>query len=136
MITNVLEYLEQAVSYETQYALADENEVITYRQLLDASQKVGTYILERGEWKNQPIAVLIDRNVLSIILFLGIVYSGNFYVPIDPTMPEHRIELIMNTLKPVMVMSAVEEKYSKGHEVILKADWIFSSNMVNWFSFL
>ena len=34
---------------------------------------------------NEPIAVIIDRNVESICCFMGIAMSRNFYVPIDVT---------------------------------------------------
>ena len=53
---------------------------------------------------------------------MGIVYSGNFYVPIDPTMPAKRIELILDTLQPVMILSAAEGKTIEGREVYTKED--------------
>lgn len=120
MIINILEYLENNMSIRQgdNVALADENDVITYAQLIHMAKKIGTYIRHKHTGKNRPIAVLIDRNVWSIVLFMGIVYSGNFYVPVDPTMPEKRINLILDTLNPMMVFSAVKEKGLPDREVI------------------
>lgn len=120
MVINILEYLEKNTCglEGKRCALADEKDEITYAQLTDMAKQIGTYIAKSGNWKNRPIAVLIDRNIWSIVLFMGIVYSGNFYIPIDPTMPEKRIDLILNTLNPVMILSGVEGKELPGREVI------------------
>ncbi len=118
MITNILEYLERsAQNVPEQCALADEADSVTYAQLLDQARRIGTNLASRGEWKNRPIAVLIDRNMRSVILFMGIVYSGNFYVPIDPTMPAKRIELILDTLNPVAVITSIPGKKLEGRAV-------------------
>lgn len=109
MITNVLQYLEQSDKYTNQCAIADLNDSLTYSELMLYAKKVAAHIFtcsanEKEEWRNRPIAVLIDRTVWSVVCFYGIVYSGNFYVPIDPTMPEQRIQTIIDTLNPVMVI--------------------------------
>ena len=123
MYTNVLEYLEANSNIENSAcALSDEKEQVTYGQLKELAQRTGSFIAKQGNWTGRPIAVLIDRNVWSIVLFMGIVYSGNFYVPIDPTMPAKRIELILDTLQPVMILSAVEGKTIEGREVYTKED--------------
>lgn len=49
--------------------------------------------------------VLIDRNLESIVLFMGIVYSGNFYVPVDASLPLKRIQSIAQTLSPAAILS-------------------------------
>lgn len=116
MKINILEYLEE--QGKDKLALGDEREEITYGELQELSKKVGTYILNRGKYRNQPVAVLIDRNIWSIVLFMGVVYSGNFYVPIDPTMPKARIDKILDTLNPVMILSSLKGKEIEGREVV------------------
>ena len=108
MIYNVLQYLEQqAERVSDKIALADQNHSITYAEYQEQAQKIGSFIIKQTEDKqNLPIAVLIDRNIDSIIAFMGVVYSGNFYVPVDMTMPKERIELIYNKLNPVLIIDA------------------------------
>ncbi len=108
MITNVLEYLERSVVlYPDKEALGDEKSSLTYQDYLTKAQTIGTYLINKvnGEY-NKPIAVLIDRNVDSVLAFMGVVYSGNFYVPLDKTMPKERIDLILDTLKPIITIDA------------------------------
>ena len=43
--------------------------------------------------------------------FLGAVYSGNFYTPIDVTMPKERVLSILHTLQPQVLL--IDEKSRK-----------------------
>lgn len=107
MINNVLDYLEkneQRCPEKT--ALADTCVSITYAQYADYARRIGTGIARAIKQTNMPVAVLIDRNVRSIYTFLGVVYSGNFYVPIDATMPIERVQLILDTLQPMAILDA------------------------------
>lgn len=107
MITNVLQYLENSAElYPDKTALADETSAVTYEEYIQKSKIIGTYIAKKVMGYNQPVAVFIERNIMPILTFMGCVYSGNFYVPIDATMPEERIALILDTLKPVLRIDA------------------------------
>ena len=108
MIYNVLQYLERSVDlYSNKIALEDDKEKVSYSEYVRNAQKIGTYITNKvGGKTNKPIAVLIDRNTWSIISFMGVVYSGNFYVPIDSLMPQDRINLIYETLQPIKIIDA------------------------------
>lgn len=107
MVYNVLQYLERAVLHcPDKIAFEDEIQSISYKDLHNKAVKIASLINEKYETRNRPIAVLIDRNVSTILAFFGIVYSGNFYVPVDATMPEERVALIFDTLGPVAVIDA------------------------------
>lgn len=112
MNINVLEWLEAAAEKNPSgIAFADPEKSVTYAEVLQKAKQIGSAIIGRAkalgtDWKNKPVAVLIDRNVESLILFLGIVYSGNFYVPVDDTMPQKRVELILDTLHPVLIVNS------------------------------
>jgi len=118
---NVLQFLEQqAKRVPHKIALADEHHSITYAEYQEQAQKIGSFILKKvGNKRNLPIAVLINRNITSIIAFMGVVYSGNFYVPVDMTMPEERIELIYNKLNPILIIDArdTEEQTSAAYKI-------------------
>ena len=108
MICNVLQYLEESERrFPDRIALDDGTESLTYRHYAENARRIGTYAAKKAEGRmGAPIAVLIDRNIRSVCTFMGVVYSGNFYVPIDMTMPQSRIELIFNALQPILVIDA------------------------------
>lgn len=109
---SVLEYLEASVQkYPEKIIFADEKHQVSYKQFVECAKKVGSKISNIVECKTKkPIVVYIDRCVESLEAFIGVVYSGNFYVPIDNSLPEHRKRLIIDTLKPIMIICLEEEQ--------------------------
>ena len=71
--------------------------------ILCASQKVGTVLADVEG--TAPIAVISGRKVETITAYLGIVYSGHAYAPIDGKLPRHRIDIIVETLKPSAILA-------------------------------
>lgn len=127
MIVNVLEYLERsAAKFPKKISFSDEDLALPYDQLLNYSKAIGTCLIDQLKLPSrQPVAVLIDRTVKSIVAFMGVIYSGNFYVPIDGTMPKNRIELILKTLNPVALI------YCRDNEdIVEKID--FSGQRINF----
>ena len=45
--------------------------------------------------------MFVDRKIEGLVGFMGVVESGNFYVPIDCKMPDQRVKLIADVLSPV-----------------------------------
>jgi amino acid adenylation domain-containing protein len=64
------------------------------------------------------VVVFVDRNIESLVSFFGVAYSGNFYVPLDISMPKMRIELILQTLNPIAT-------------VVLQKDLEFSKSLAS-----
>lgn len=124
MKNTVMNMLEENVRrFPDKSALADEFRSFTYREYLDGAVKAAECIGRtlsgdnafcaetfgaRLDGRCRPVGVLIDRNALSVIAFLGIAYSGNFYVPLDPALPAGRLQVILQELDPVMLLDARE----------------------------
>ena len=107
MYINVLEMLEESAKrFPDRIAFKDAEHEVTYAEVIRQAKSIASFILKKGEYSNCPMAVCIDRNIESIILFLGIVYSGNFYVPLDVAMPQERISLILEDLQPKLIFSS------------------------------
>lgn len=106
MLKNVLEYLEKsAAAFPDKVAFADDKRQIRFGDLYRQARQCGCYLSEQTKGVlRQPVAVFIDREIESIVAFLGVVYSGNFYVPIDFRLPLKRIQVILETLKPAAVL--------------------------------
>lgn len=100
---NILDYLENsAIRVPNKLAFANDTKGISYADLLSEARSIGfTLNKNLNGVLRKPIVVYVDRNIESLVLFMGVAYSGNFYVPIDIQMPKKRIELILETLNPV-----------------------------------
>lgn len=104
MIRNILEYLELTVAkFPQKIAFVAQDEALSFYELMTLSKKIGSF-LSRYEKRNTPVAVMMEKTPSSIAAFLGCVYSGNFYTPIDSTMPKERVLSILDTLKPQVLL--------------------------------
>lgn len=105
MQKNVLGYLEKsAEKYPEKTAFSDESGSITFSELLTCAKAIGTKIAEKTEKTSGPIAVITGRNFRCIAAFMGVLYSGNFYVPIDSKMPKARLDSIISNLEPELIL--------------------------------
>ena len=108
MTRNVLEYLENsAMLYGEKTAFVDEEYSITFSQLKDRAQRIGSALCAT-ENNKKPIPVYMKKSAEEIAVFMGVVYSGRAYVPIDPQMPEKRIQKILHTLNADCVITDEE----------------------------
>lgn len=107
MQKNVLDYLENSANeYPTKTAFIDHNNTINFSNLRLESQKLAMMIIEVTNGQiNQPIVVALEKSIDCMITFFAIIYSGNFYVPLDVDAPKERLKKICNTVNPILGIS-------------------------------
>lgn len=104
MIKNVLMYIEKHANIRPdKLAIADRDNGYSYGQLYDISRSIGSYIAENISAKG-AVFVYMKKCAENLPAYMGVVYSGNIYIPIDPLMPVDRINKIAGTVEPVMVI--------------------------------
>lgn len=107
MKINVLSYLEaSAARVPDRVCWADAASALTYREAWTAVCEMGAALSVRLSTVNAPVCVLLRHDVTDLLAFFSVVYSGNFYVPIDPALPAVRLRSMLETLKPAAVMTA------------------------------
>lgn len=100
MQTNILEYLEHtARRLPEKAAFVSEDATLTFQQVLEQAQSVGSALHAEGFYK-QPVVVFMKKHPRTLTAFFGAIYAGCYYVPLDDEMPRHRIELILQNLEP------------------------------------
>lgn len=110
MIYNVLSYLEDtARRFPDKTALADDKTALTFAQWLSMARAIGTHVARQASAVRRPVLVFVDRKVECLVGFMGVVESGNFYVPIDNKMPGERIRLIVEVLNPVAAITVTDK---------------------------
>ncbi len=99
-----MEYLEGTVKrLPDKVAFADDSTELTFSQIYGVSRSIGSYLAANGLYK-EPIVVFMEKSPQMITAFYGCVYGGDFYVPLDAEMPKFRIELILDNLKPKLMI--------------------------------
>ena len=100
---NILQKIEKFKDLN-KVVISDETTELTYSQLITNAQKIGSALLDVSK-RNTPIAVMLPKSTACLYSFLGVVYSGHFYVVIDDQMPLERIEKIFSGLNPVALIT-------------------------------
>lgn len=104
MRSTILQDLENiALKYPEKIAFADTKEEFSFSRLLDCAKRIGSYISADIAPRN-PVVVYMEKRASNIAAFLGAAYAGCFYVPIDSQMPAERINLILETLRPSLII--------------------------------
>ena len=100
MQKNILEYLDRSAQrVPDKIAFYGETETLTFRLLRRQAQSIGSRLAQMGTFQ-KPVVVFMDKQPKTIAAFLGVLYSGGFYVPLDGEMPRFRIEKILESLRP------------------------------------
>ena len=108
MQNHVLDYLEgTALSKPDKIAFADEREALSFARLRELTRSVGSYLAGEGVCR-RPVAVFMNKSVREIAAFFGVIAGGDFYVPIDGEMPEGRIRLILENVRPEILLCAAD----------------------------
>lgn len=113
---NILEYLEEtAREVPDKVAFSTGSESRTFMEVLTRSRAIGTYLLKNG-YRSEPVVVLMEKHPDTVITFLGAITAGCYYVCLDGSMPLSRMELILESLRPRILVT--DAKNSKNAEAL------------------
>ena len=124
MDTNVLTYLERsAAAYPQKLAMIDEIRQLTYEQVLQLSQRIGT-ALSRLTQPNRGIGVYMEKNAETLCVFFGAVYAGCYYSALNTELPATRLNQIASVLEPAVIVTSQElaeeaRKIFPEHSIVL-----------------
>lgn len=106
----VTDYLEESYKKYPEYtALVDENASMTFGELRREALQVAEVLHGQKIWK-KPVVVFMEKGIRCIAAFMGIAYSGNYYTPIDSSMPLERIMKILDALQPACIITEQSQK--------------------------
>lgn len=112
---NVLEWLEASeLLYPNKTVYIENTQSVTFHDVLSASQKIGSALADVKE--TAPVVVISGRKIETIAAYLGVVYSGHAYAPIDSKLPRQRIDIIVETLRPSAIL-ADSDNYALAKEL-------------------
>ena len=101
----------------------------TYTEIINDSQKIGSYIYKETGKINKPIAIFIDKSVNCLEAMFGVLYSGNHYTVLDVKSPIERIDLILNSLEPIAII-ADKKSLKKAQELGLEKNLFIYEEMI------
>ncbi len=101
----LIDYIEKTANdFPSNTAVSDDVSALTYSQLISSSKSIGTALSKLG-CKNRAVAVYMNKTPECVAAMLGVSYSGNFYLVVDPKMPAERIRKTFSVVDPVAVIT-------------------------------
>ncbi len=126
----VLDYFEETVKlHPEKIAFADADNSITFAKLKEQSERFATSIIQKAP-DVKVVAFYMDKSVETIIGFLGSVYAGNAYTQINLRFPTSRVEEIIKTVEPCVIVTDdshiddVNASYGDKCEILLFNDLV------------
>ncbi|MEX0361676.1 MAG: amino acid adenylation domain-containing protein [Allomuricauda sp.] len=103
---NLIEYFESTVAqFPDKLAVVDGTSQLTFKELTQRAKLIATQIAKKSDAINSPVAIYLPKTNDAIASFLGTMYSGNCYTPLDTKNPVPRIEAILKALKPSCIIT-------------------------------
>ena len=107
---NILNFFEETVQrFPQKTAIAYKEISYSFSDLSHQAKCLAERILQAGQ-TGKPVGVFVNRGADTAVLFLAVLYSGNYYIPIDPDMPSAKISSILTDAEPSVILCGEENK--------------------------
>ena len=102
-----------------------KNSILTYGDLYSQSNALASYLLEYMKNDKSPVVVFGHKENLMLVCFLSCVKSGHAYIPVDSSLPEGRIQDIINSSGTKIILCTEEPDFTAAEDtLIITADKI------------
>ncbi len=105
-------------------ALQYEDATLTYAELDERANRLGSYLRARGIGPEVRVAVCIERSLDMLVAVLGVQRVGGAYVPIDPEYPSDRIGFMLSDsgARAIVIHEAVRSRLPPGGALVVSLD--------------
>jgi amino acid adenylation domain-containing protein len=86
---------ERATQNPDSIALVFQNNIWTYRQLHEETNRLANNLKARGVGHGSIVGVCMERSAPQVLALLAVMKSGAAYVPLDPTYPAERLRYMI-----------------------------------------
>ncbi|OBJ69822.1 non-ribosomal peptide synthetase [Mycobacterium sp. 1274756.6] len=102
-------FAEQVVAGPDVVALRFEGRSWTYRQVDEASNRLAHLLVGRGVRPGGRVGLVLPRSADAVIAILAVLKTGAGYVPVDPMVPDERIQFVFDDAAPTVVLADAEQ---------------------------
>ena len=107
MLNSLVRYIDKSAErLPDKTAVRDDEKAYTYSELRTTARKAASYLVKlNSECERRPVMVFLPRCVDAIVCFMGALYSGNPYVPVNYALPDVRLSSTLSNLSPLCVIT-------------------------------
>lgn len=126
MTNSCIAYMEKTFArFPEKTAVIDDKKQYSFKEFRYEALKLATMLAT--DWLNKPVAILLPKTSDSLVAMMGVLYSGNFYIPLDIKSPDERLIKVLQNLSPQAIITSSE--YLKQKSAILNKKSIHIINI-------
>ncbi len=110
-------FKEQAQKTPEHICLVCKGKKYTYKQVDTITDILAKHLKKNGVGKEKVVGVLINRNEYMLIASMGVLKAGGAYLPLDPTYPPERLNLMVKDSGAMMLI------YDKEYDGVITDDF-------------
>ncbi|MBE8969338.1 amino acid adenylation domain-containing protein [Nostocales cyanobacterium LEGE 12452] len=116
-----------ALNARSANALVFDDEQLSYKELNIRSNQLAHYLKKLGVVPDVLVGICVERSLVMIIALLGILKAGGAYLPLDPSLPQERLNFILEDAQVSVLLT--QEKLLKHFEdflnpiICIDKDW-------------
>lgn len=97
---------QRATEYPSAVAIDSWDGQLTYDELRLQSSKLASYLTSCGVGPGTMIPLFFEKSVWAVIGMIGVLRAGGACVPLDPSYPRARLEIILARLKTQLLLTS------------------------------
>jgi amino acid adenylation domain-containing protein/non-ribosomal peptide synthase protein (TIGR01720 family) len=86
-------------------AVSFDGRCMTYRDLDEAANRLAHLLAAHGAGPGERVALLLERSAEAVVAMLAVLKTGAAYLPIDPALPDARIEFMVADAAPTAAIT-------------------------------
>jgi len=95
--------------YSDKKAIIDNDGAVTFQELRQKALTIGSAIKERlGGKINQPVSIFLSESADYVAAILGVLYSGNFYVPLIKNGAKRLLKTVVESIQSEVIITDFE----------------------------
>jgi amino acid adenylation domain-containing protein len=104
---NLIHKLVEAQAERTPEAIAvvAGAEQLNYREYNERANRLAHFLIGAGVGHGMPVGICVERSWEMIVGLLGILKAGGAYLPLDASLPQRRLEMMLADARPRLILT-------------------------------
>ncbi|HTY26725.1 MAG TPA: amino acid adenylation domain-containing protein, partial [Mycobacterium sp.] len=117
-------FAERVAGSPDAVAVSFEGRSLSYRELDEAANRLAHLLSGHGAGPGRCVALLLDRSEHAVVAMLAVLKTGAAYLPVDPALPDARIEFLLAdaTAIAVITTAALQARLDRYDVTVLDVD--------------
>ncbi|WP_142277202.1 non-ribosomal peptide synthetase, partial [Mycobacterium asiaticum] len=98
-------WAQQVARTPAAVAVVGQGRSMTYRELEESANRLGHLLSGLGVGPGQWVGLLVSRSAAAVVAMLAVLKTGAGYVPIDPGLPDERVDFLVADAAPSAVLT-------------------------------